>query len=191
MSADKCGVLDLAQLAAYWLGELDDAAQAQAEAHLFGCAQCAQRLHFLAETGAGVRALVRQGALAVAVTPAFLDELRAQGLRVREYRVVPGGGVNCTIAPQDDFVVSRLQASLERVARLDVELHVEGEPHERRNDIPFDPRSGEVLLLPSAARLRAIKVPTVHRLRLLAVEAGGERLIGEYQFNHTPAGDRP
>jgi anti-sigma factor RsiW len=191
VSLDKCSVLDLAQLAAYWLGELDDAAQMQVEEHAFACAQCTQRLHFLAEIGAGVRALLWEGALAFAVTPAFLDELRAQGMHLREYRVAPGGRVNCTIAPRDDFVVSRLQAPLEGVARLDVEVHIEGELHERRNDIPFDPARGEVLLLPSAARLRAITAPTIHRMRLLAVEDGGERLIGEYRFNHTPSDDRP
>lgn len=186
MNADTCKALDFAQLAAYWLGELDDGAQAQVEAHVFACEHCTQRLHFLAETGAGVRALVRQGALAVVVTPAFLDELRAQGLHLREYRVGPGGSVNCTIAPQDDFVVSRLQAPLERVARLDAEVHVEGGPHERYRDIPFAPAHGEVLMLPPAATLRAIKAPTTHRVRLLAVDDGNERVIGEYRFNHTP-----
>ncbi|MBU1191159.1 MAG: hypothetical protein KKE76_05535 [Gammaproteobacteria bacterium] len=34
--------------------------------------------------------------------------------------------------------------------------------------------------------LRALPAVTL-RMRLLAVDAGGERTLGEYCFNHTPA----
>lgn len=186
MKERKCTALDLPRLTAYWLGELEEFAQSQVEEHLFGCAHCTRRLQFLAEVAGGVRALVHRGALGLSVTHAFLERLRAEGLRVREYRVGPGGSVNCTITPHDDFVIGRMQAPLQGVARLDAELLSEGQPTERHNDILFDAEMDEVLIMPTAGRVRAIQNPTVERVRLLAVDQQGERLIGEYQFKHTP-----
>ena len=52
-------------------------------------------------------------------------------------------------------------------------------------DLPFDPSTGEVILAPSADVLRA-RPAHVERLRLLAVGPEGDRLLGEYTFDHTP-----
>lgn len=188
MSANRCTELDFSRLAAYWLGELDQTAEAQIEEHLFTCADCTERLQFLERIGHGVRALVQDGALGLYVTHSFLDQLRAEGLRLREYHLGPGDTVNCTITPQDDFVVSRLEAPLADVARVDAVMLSEGGLSERHEDVFFDAASGEILLMPSASRLRAIPRPVVEHVRLLAVDPQGERLIGEYRFNHTPYG---
>lgn len=186
MSANRCAELDFSRLAAYWLGELDQTAEAQIEEHLFACAHCTERLQFLERIDRGVRALVRDGALGFSVTHAFLDRLRAEGLHVREYHLGPGGSVNCTITPQDDFVVSRLDAPLADVSRVDAVVLSEEGPSERHEDIFFDAAAGDVLLMPSPTRLRSIPRSVVEHVRLFAVDSQGERLIGEYRFNHRP-----
>ena len=52
-------------------------------------------------------------------------------------------------------------------------------------DAGFDAAAGEVLYLPSAARLRKMAANT-KRVRLVAVDEAGERTLGEYTFAHTP-----
>ena len=118
----------------------------------------------------------------------FLETLKRQGLRIREYRVPAGGRAECTLRAEDDAVVPRMQAPLAGVKRVDVlqRLEVGGEVSEQRvEDVPFDPAAGEVLLLPSAAALRKLPAHTM-RMRLFAVDEAGERLLGEYTFAHTP-----
>ena len=103
----------------------------------------------------GVGVVVHRGAAGISVP--FLEALKRQGLRIREYRVPAGG-----------------------------RAEVGGEASEQRvEDVPFDPAAGEVLFLPSAAALRKRPVHTV-RVRLVAVDEAGERALGEYTFAHTP-----
>ncbi len=102
-------------------------------------------------------------------------------LRLREYRVVPGASVHCTILQTDDFVVSRLEAPLAGVRRVDL-VTSDG----RFEDVPFDAGSGDVLVLPAPAELKRRGAFT-HHMRLLAVEDAGERVLGEYTFVHSPS----
>ena len=174
---------DFSALVDYWFGDRDDEAL---EEHFLGCAQCSARLEELAALGAGVRAAFLRGALHVVLPHGFVERIRREGLRLREYRVPAGGSVNCTIVADDDFVVSRLQAPLAGVERLDLEMvGPGGEAGATLEDIPFDAAAGEVLVLPSAAALKARQAFT-ERWRLVAVGAGGARRIGEYTFHHTP-----
>lgn len=180
--------IEFGTLVAYWLGELAPKQEAPIEEHLFTCASCSVRLEQLASLASGVRAVVRGGRVATLITPAFLDVLKREGLRVREYRVPRGGRVDCTLRADDDAVVGRMQVPLAGVQRLDVQMRLEvaGDVSEMRfEDVAFDPGAGEVLNLPSAAALRAMPANTLH-VRLLAVEAAGERTLGEYTFAHTP-----
>lgn len=179
----------LETLIAYWLGELPAAEEAPLEEHLFACAGCSARLEELAAFASGIRAVVREGRVAAMISAPFLEALKRQGLRIREYRVPPGGRVECTLLADDDAVVSRMQATLTGVTRVDAlqRLELGGEVREMRlEDVPFDPAAGEVLTLPvAAARLR--KLPAhVMRVRLVAVDEAGEREIGQYTFAHTP-----
>jgi len=172
-----------AELVEYWFGERDDEAL---EEHLLGCAECTARLEELAALGAGIRAAFRSGALHAVLPRAFVEALKREGLRLREYRVPPGGSVNCTLPKADDFVVSRLQAPLAGVERVDLMVVAqEGAAELTFEDIPFDPAAGEVLVVPSAAALRALPAHTA-RMRLFAVGAGGRKPLGEYTFVHTP-----
>jgi anti-sigma factor RsiW len=181
--------IDFEKLTAYWLGELPAGEEEKLEEHLFACADCSARLEELAALAAGIRATVREGRVAAMITPRFLEALRRQGLRMREYRVAPGGRADCTLRAGDHGVVGRMQAALAGVKRIDAleRLEVAGAVTETRvEDVAFDPTAGEVLILPSAAWLRKMPANTL-RVRLVAVEAAGERVIGEYTFAHTPS----
>jgi hypothetical protein len=181
---------DFERLAAYWLGELPGGEEEKIEEHLFACAHCAGRLDWLAALSSGVRAAVRAGALGLVVSAPFVEAMKRSGMRLREYRLGPGTTVNCTIRADDDAVVSRVMAPLAGVKRVDavrrLELGGVQHPEERLQDIPFDPASGEVLILPPAAWLKTMPVMR-QRLRLVAVEEKGERELGEYTFSHTPS----
>ncbi len=172
------------ELVAYWIGELDEAAQARVEEHLLGCGQCSDRLAGLIALGGAVRKAFAQGAVRAFVTDAFVRRLIEQGMRLREYRVARNGSVNCTVAREDDYVVAHLEAPLEGVTRVDAISCIADAPAEVLRDIPFDAASGEVVTLPPMARLRAMPSHQ-QRVRLVAVDETGERVLGEYTFNHS------
>ena len=177
--------LEFNALVDYWFGGLAPERERALEQHFFACAHCAGRLEELAALGAGIRAVFRAGALGTVVSRGFVEGLKREGLRLREYRVAPGASVDCTIAAADDFVISRLEAPLAGVERVDLVWSSErGETH-TFEDIPFDPAAGEVLFCPPAAKVKTLPAHT-DRMRLLAVEAGGARTLGEYTFVHTP-----
>ena len=177
--------LPMERLIEYWFDEAaardDDALM---EEHLFVCAACSARLQQLAAISAGTKQVVVTGDFGAVVTGPFVARLKQAGLRVREYRVPPGGSVLCTIAPQDDLVVGRMRAVLGGIDRLDVLFHTSahGGPA-RLEDVPFDAEAGEIIFAPGAAYLRTLDTLT-QRLELVAVAEAGERVIGEYTFNH-------
>ena len=176
---------DLATLLAYWLGELDEAVEAGLETHYLGCGECAARLSEVEALASGIRRMFGEGRIAAVVTPAFAERLRERGLRIREYRVPRNGSVNCSVAPEDDVLLSRLPAPLEGVERIDLLISPQaGAPFLRLEDVPFDPASGEVVLAPSIAQVR--QLPSHQRvMRLVSVGPAGDHLLGEYTFNHS------
>ena len=182
--------IEIEPLVAYWLGELPAAADAPIEDHLFGCAHCTRRLEELAALAFGIRAVVRRGAVQAVITQPFLEQMKRQGMRIREYRLAPGERVACTIRANDDAVVGRMRVPLAGVKRVDA-LHSldlgDGRVQQWRvEDVPFDPDAGEVLSLPSAAELKKLPAHT-SRVQLVAVDESGERSLGEYTFAHTPS----
>jgi hypothetical protein len=183
--------IELPALLAYWLGELDAESEARTEGHLLGCAACSRRLEEVATLADGVRALTREGVVHAVVSDVFVRRLIERGVRVREYRVPRNGSVNCTVAPEDEVVISRLEAPLGGIQRLDmVEIGPEGRGQARLEDVPFSVTGDGVAITQSVDRLRAMPASTL-RVRLLAVDERGERVIGEYTFNHTPHGPLP
>lgn len=191
MTSEPCRQpIEFEALLGYWLGELPVSVEQDIEEHFFGCETCAGRLEELAALASGIRAAVRGGAVRAVITRPFLEQMKRQGLRIREYRVPPGGGVACTIRMDDDAVVGRMQAPLAGVTRVDLleSLAIgDGVPRQSRvEDVPFDPDSEEVIALPSAAALKRMPAHTF-RVRLIAVDAAGERPLGEYTFAHTPS----
>ena len=190
MTGSACSApLDIPALTEYWLGELDEAATARIDEHLLGCGGCSERLDELIALARGIRAVFGQGAVHAFVTEAFVRRLAERGVRLREYRVPRNGSVNCTVAPEDELLVSRLEAPLAGVSRLDAISYLADEPAHVFHDIPFDAASGEVVVTPRIARIRSMPAHRL-RVRLVAVEAGGERVLGDYTFNHTPFAPR-
>lgn len=178
--------IPLATLVEYWLGELDEAREGALDEHLLGCGHCSANLQSLVDLAGEVRAAVRAGAVHAILSDAFVKRLAAQGLRLREYRVPLNGSVHCTVAPDDDLLISRLDAPLAGVERLDVEsVDDQGAVHERLHDVPFDAATGQVVFASRMERIRALPETTL-RFRLLAMAPSGERLVGEYTFHHTP-----
>jgi len=175
MSAEFVTLVD------YWFGELPPGEEEAFEDHLFGCAECTAKLEELAALGAAVRAAWKAGAVRAVISHALYEAMKKEGLRLREYNMVPGGSVDCTIAAADDFVVSHLAAPLSGVQRVDLVTDVE-----RFEDVPFDAAAGEVLMIPAPAVLKRSGAFTLH-VQLVAVEQAGERVLGDYTFEHTPS----
>ena len=178
---------DFAKLAGYWLAEPPRAEAESLEEHLFGCAQCAARLEWLAALSEGVRAALRAGTIGMVLSAPFVEAMKRAGLRLREYRVDPGGRVDCTIARDDDAVVGRVRAPLAGVKRLDLLEDIdEGRQSLELRDVPFDAAAGEVLFMLQPAALKRMPAH-IGRVRLVAVDEAGRRTLGEYTFSHTPS----
>ena len=185
MTASNCNApIEFAALVEYWLGELDEAAEARIDQHLLGCEECSENLAELVALVRGVRAVFTQGTVRAFITGAFVERLAEQGVRLHEYRVPRNGSVNCTIAPEDEVLIVRLEAPLAGVSRLDALSYHSTDAPEAFRDIPFDAASGEVVLTPKIAYLRTMPSHQ-HRVRLIAVDSNGDRIIGDYTFNHT------
>ena len=172
-------------LVEYWLGELDEATELRLDEHLLGCGACSAALAEIVALAGGIRTAFERGAVRAFLSDAFVRRLVAAGVRLREYRVPLNGSVDCTVTPEDDLVVSRLEAPLAGVTRLDAAVRLaQDAPEQVFHDIPFDAGRGEVVVAPSIAHLRTL--PSYqHRVRLIRVEPGAEQVIGEYVFNHT------
>lgn len=178
--------MDLGTLADYWIGDVPAAEESELEEHLFACEQCSLRLEKAAILAEGIRTLTRQGFVHAVVNTDLLKRAASEGLRIREYRVPPGGSVSCTIADEDDLMVARISGDLSGVRRADVAvLREDGTEEYRFRDIPLVAGQDEVITLERTDWLRSLGVST-HRLRLIAIEEAGERIIGDYTFNHTP-----
>ena len=173
---------------AYWLGELDPDTEAQVDEHLLGCDECARQVQALVALAGGIRRIAGRGTAGAVVSPDFVRRLAAAGVRLREYRVAPSGSVHCTVAPDDDVVIAFLEAPLAGVGRVDlIQYDIAGGAARRLEDVPFDAAATAVVIAPDISLLRAMPAAT-QRLRLVAVEDGGDRVIGDYAFQHAPWG---
>jgi len=174
--------LGLAGLLDWWLWEApggDDV-----DEHLLGCASCAGELAHLVELGDAIRRATRDGIVRAVVPASFLERVAAEGLRLREYRVSAGGSVACTVAPEDDILVARLVADVSDAKRVDLAWYdAEGNEQERIPDVPTG--GGEIIWAQRIDVIRTLPAST-QRARVLAVDERGERVVGEYTFDHTP-----
>lgn len=173
----------------YWLDEMPAAERDSIEEHLFECYACTRALAEAVELGDAIRVYVGQGWVSAALTPAFVERLAADGVRLREYRVEPNSSVECTVAPRDQLVLSRLVVPLAGVEKLDLLwLDESGREEQRLRDVPFAAAASEVIFAPQIDRLRALSATTVI-LRAVAVQPGPERILGDYTFIHSPWND--
>jgi hypothetical protein len=178
--------LDAALLADYWLDALAPDDEEAVEEHLFACDDCGARLREVISLAEAIRNLARQGSLLMVVSDAFLERIAQEGLRIREYKPPIGGSVACTVAAEDDFLIGRLTADLTGAKRVDLCIcDVDGAEQLRLADIPFDSGTGNVAFQQSITYAKTAPSETMIA-RLVAFDnAGGERLAGEYTFNHT------
>ncbi len=178
--------IDAAVLADYWLAALPSSEEESVEEHLLACDQCGARLREVIALAEGVRKLAREGSLRMIVSDAFLQRAEEAGLRVRQYAPPVGGGVNCTVAAEDDILVARLAANLSGAKRVDLCFCDEqGIERHRMPDIPVHSGRDKVVYQESMTAMKA--APTMKLIARLVTfdEAGRERLLGEYTFNHT------
>lgn len=178
--------LDAAVLADYWLAALGSADEEAVEEHLLGCDRCAARLREVIALAEGVRNVAREGSLRMVVSDTFLKRAAEEGLRVREYAPPPGGGVQCTVTAEDDILIGRLAANVSGAKRVDLCICDErGVEQLRLPDIPVHSGTSSIAYQESITFAKA--APTNKMIvRLVAFdEAGSERLLGEYTFNHT------
>jgi len=178
--------IDAAVLADYWLAALADSEEETVEEHLLDCDRCGARLREVIALAEGVRNLAREGCLRMVVSDTFLQRAAEEGLRVREYAPPPGGGVQCTVAAEDDILIGRLAANLSGTKRVDLCICDEhGVEQLRLPDIPVHSGASSVAYQESIKFMKA--APTLRMIARLVTfdEAGGERLLGEYTFNHT------
>lgn len=178
--------LDAAVLADYWLALLDIPTEESVEQHLLGCDLCGHRLRDVLGLVEGVRDLARTGSLRMVVSDVFLERAAQAGLHVREYALPAGGSVPCTVSAEDDILVGRLVADVSGARRVDlclVDQH--GAEQARLTDIPVRPGAGSVVYQESITFMKAAPSLTLVA-RLVAIDdAGGERVLGEFTFNHT------
>jgi hypothetical protein len=175
-------------LVEYWLGDTDAAAAEAIDEHLMHCDACGAAFDEVVSLSHGVKDTFARGAVPSMLTAAFVERLKAAGRRVREYRVPLNGSVTCSVAPDDDLLVSRLAAPLHGVTRLDAVFALSFAPgrEERLQDIPFDAAAGEVVFAPKLSEV--LQHPTHDFVvRLVAVDAAGERELGHYTFHHRAA----
>ncbi|HUA82332.1 MAG TPA: hypothetical protein VMB85_00625 [Bryobacteraceae bacterium] len=178
--------IDAAVLADYWIAALAQAEEEAVEEHLLDCDRCGARLREVIELAEGVRKLAREGSLRMVVSDAFLLRAAEEGLRVREYAPPSGGGVECTVTAEDDILIGRLAANIGGAKSVDLCICDErGVEQLRLPDIPVHSGASSVALQESITFAKA--APTNKMIvRMVAFdEAGSERLLGEYTFNHT------
>ena len=178
--------IDAAVLADYWLAALPDAEEEAVEEHLLDCDPCGARLREVIALAEGVRKLAREGSLRMVVSDTFLKRAAEDGLRVREYAPPAGGGVQCTVTAEDDFLIGRLAANLTGAKRVDLCICDErGVEQLRMPDIPVQSGASSVVYQESITFAKAMPTSTLIARLVTFDEAGGERLLGEYTFNHT------
>jgi hypothetical protein len=56
----------------------------------------------------------------------------------------------------------------------------------RMEDVAFDPAADSLSLVPGVAYLRTLRREQL-RVQLVAVDHAGERVLGDYTFNHYPS----
>jgi hypothetical protein len=171
------------RLAMLALGELSEADAAEVEEHVLGCDACAAVVERLVELGERMREVARAGGVGMMPGHALVEQLASERLVTRTYRIAPGGSVACTVGGRDIYSAMYLEVDLHGVRRLDL-LYDAPSLTFRLQDLPFDPERGELTFVRAAEELRLL--PTERKtIRLVSVEDGGDRLLGEYVLNHT------
>lgn len=177
---------DAAVLADYWLAALPAAEEERVEEHLLACDDCGARLREVIALAEGIRQIAREGSLRLIVSDAFVERAAEEGLRIRQYAPPAGGSVDCTVTAEDDLLIGRLAANLGRAKRIDLAICDErGAEQLRLSDVPVHPGANSVIYQESINFAKAMPSGKLIARLLTHDEAGAERILAEYTFNHT------
>jgi anti-sigma factor RsiW len=133
-----------ATLVDYWAGDLDDAATAAVDEHLFGCAACTTASARVAAVALAVR-----DTIPMVVLQDQVERLRARGTRIRENTFAPGDRREVQFAADADLLIHRLGGlDLTGAERVDLRITAEstGALISEIDGVPFDPAEGTVLV---------------------------------------------
>ena len=170
-------------LVALWAGELEEAEAAAVDEHLFGCDACASTTERLAKVVGALR-----DKLPFVISHAHRDRLAAAGTRIAVTEVEPtrdpSSRPRARFTPDVDLLVFALHGDVSKADRVDVEIaSPTGEPRYMLEDVPFDRKSGEVLI--ACQRHYEGMFPAGDPIfSVHAVEAGEHRAVGEYVVTH-------
>jgi len=181
--------ITLARLLDSWAdapGGDDDADALALEDHVFCCAGCTARLGWIAALADAVpAALERKGGQRWGLTRELVAHLERRGVRLRHYRFGANREVACTVAFDDDLVVSWIPVTTADDERVEAELTApDGTVVARFDDLPVDRRHGEIITAEAAETLWPLP-DLVLRLRLTAVGPAHRRDLGELVYHHT------
>ncbi len=176
-------MIELDRLIALALGELGPTEESAVEEHVLACGECAAILEGLLQIGDAVGDLIVGGGMTLVGSGHVVDRLERAGRVSRTYRIAPGETVPCSVGSADIYAVAHLAVDLAGARRVDL-LQASPLGTARIEDIPFDPARQSVSLLTPSAIIRTL--PSMHiTLTLIAVDADGERVLGEYGLDHT------
>ena len=147
------------------------------EEHLFACDACAAACERFARLADGVREH-----LPPVISATHRDRLLAGGARIRVTPVDAGVEATAVFGREVDFLVHVLRADLSRAQRVDVEVVLRGSEAILCEGVPFDAKSGEVLVC--CQRHFQHMSPADPVFRVHAVESGERRRVGEYFVRH-------
>ncbi len=164
-------------LVAWWTGELASDEAARFEEHLFACDACAEASQRFARLAAGIREHIPP-----IISAAQRDRLLALGTRLRVTPVDVGVDATAVFGPEVDLLVHVLRADLSRAQRVDVEIVMRGREPLLCEGVPFDAKSGEVLVC--CQRHFQHMSPADPFFRLHVVESGERRRVGDYFVRH-------
>jgi hypothetical protein len=177
---------DAAVLSDYWFALLAESEEGAVEEHLLTCDECGERLREVIAIAEGIRKLAREGSLLMVVSDAFLTRAAEQGMRIREYAPPAGGRVECTVTAEDDLLIGRLAANLSAAKQIDLCIcNAQGQEQIRLRDIPVDRVTGNVIFQQPIGYAKAAPSDTMIARLVVVDESTGDRLLGDYTFNHT------
>jgi anti-sigma factor RsiW len=165
-------------LVAYWAGDLAPVDEDRVDEHLMGCGSCSAESARVSAVAEALRARIPP-----VVSRARLEELRAQGMRIRENVFAPGQRQTAVFPPEVDLLVHRLAGfDLSNAARVAVKVFVEstGELLIESPDAPFDVRDGVLI----ACQRHFAMLPADISFEVRAIETSGAEHTAVYAVPH-------
>ena len=179
MTAPCAAPIPVERLLEYLLGELTPGDEEALEAHLFGCARCADEAHRLAGLATAINRVIPP-----ILTRTRFEALDSAGAVSQVNAMRPGDVAQVFYPPTGKALVLRLEgAELTQAQRLDVGLRTpSGEELGRFDDVPFDASRGEVLV--ACQRHFAGAFPPEMVFVLEVVSGDERRRVAQYTVLH-------